>query len=263
MDGAGIDAVSPPIDATRSKMLKRPLILFPVVLVAAAIFMVLYGTFRVPHESFVGNLRDLLPPPPNGWQMREKPIADTPEMKKAVDEILNFDDGVFVDYTGPDAERVSVYMAHWRPGKMSHRLVAVHTPDVCWVSNGWQKTVSSRLPPFSISSVSSAGNARTTTPSIKVPAGQDRAFLVNQNTEYVWFWHLVGDESLNYDTGFAPPWYASLADLFRKGFNQREEQFFIRISSPRPLEPQKQGPVLGELLARVPWPQATGLNSSN
>ncbi len=249
-------------------MQKRFLLLFPVLLLVAALSMVLYGTLRAPRESYAGNLRDFLPTAPTGWRMQEKPIADTPEMKKAVDEILNFDDGVFVDYIGPGEERLSVYMAHWRPGKMSHRLVAVHTPDVCWVLNGWQKTVSAPLAPFSIPRGDASADAAKPsgthkTKTITVPTGQDRAFLVNQSTEYVWFWHLVGEESKNYNTGFAPPWYAALVDVFRKGFNQREEQFFIRISSSRPLEPQKQGPVLGELLSRIPWPDASGLNSSN
>ena len=196
-------------------------LIFAVVLLIAAAGLIVYGSTRIPEPTFHGKLADLLPEPPPGWTMVKKAIADTPEMKAAVDELLNYDDGVFVDYTN-GTDRLSVYIAYWTPGRMSQRLVASHTPDVCWVGNGWQNEKSSV-----VDGLRAAGRV--------VAPAESRRFSINGTTEYVWFWHTVGGETKSYSTGSVPPWYAPLTDMLRKGLNQREEQFFIRVSSRAPL----------------------------
>jgi len=210
-------------------------------LLLAALALVVAGTFRIPDPRFQGSLHDLLPPPPPGWTLKEKPIADTPEMQEAVGEVLNFSDGIFVDYLGPTNERLSVYIAYWVPGKMSHRLVASHTPDVCWVGGGWKKTLSQALPPQEIGGV-------------HVPSGEDRIFTAQGQPEYVWFWHIVGDESRSYGTGHTPPWYAAIFDMLARGLNQRDEQFFIRISSNSPLDSMLEFGPLPKVIQKIPWP---------
>lgn len=218
----------------------RILLTAAVLVLGVAIGLVVYGTTRIPAPRFTGSLRELLPPPPPGWTMKEKPIANSPEMQEAVGEILNFDDGVLVDYTNSGGERLSVYIAHWTPGKMSHRLVATHTPDVCWVGSGWKKAEARPLDSFQIGEVT-------------VPTGENRIFTADGTPEYVWFWHLVGDQSKSYGTGSAPPWHAAITDLFRKGLNQREEQFFIRISSNSPLSLESAHTTLNTVLKKMPW----------
>jgi hypothetical protein len=138
---------------------------------------------------------------------------------------------------------------------MSHRLVAAHTPDVCWVGSGWEKRVAQRLELFPMPAPAQSTNPSSNADILMIPPGEARAFTLNGTTEHVWFWHLVGQESKSYGTGAQPPWHAAITDLFRKGFNQREEQFFIRISSPKPLEAQMDSGPLPRLLSRIPWPQ--------
>jgi hypothetical protein len=223
--------------------MKKSVLLVGVVLLVA-IGLVIYGSSRVPEPTFSGKLVDLLPPPPTGWTLTKKEIADTPEMKEAVGELLNYDDGVFVDYTN-GSERLSVYIAYWKPGKMSHRLVAGHTPDVCWVGNGWKKESSETVTGLT------AGNGAEIVPA------EGRLFTVNGQAEYVWFWHLVGQEAKSYASDYAPPWYAPLKDLFEKGLQQRQEQFFIRLSSGDPMTSTGLQPVLPSLLGRLPFPSTT------
>lgn len=213
-------------------------------LLLSAIGLVAYGSLQVPSPKFHGNLRGLLPPPPPGWTVKDKPIADSPEMKEAVAELLNFDDGVFVDYT-QGTTRLSVYIAYWQPGRMSHRLVAGHTPDVCWVNGGWKKLSAERVPP------QKTADARA------IPTGERRIFSANGTEEHVWFWHMVGDVSKSYQTADRPPWYAALADLWEKGLNQRDEQFFIRLSSNQKIEDLNDSPILKNVLASLPWPPAS------
>ncbi len=203
-------------------------------LLLAAVALVIYGNTRPLERTFHGKLSNLLPEAPSGWTRTLRPIADTPEMQKAIGEILNYDDGVFADYTR-GSNRLSVYIAYWTPGKMQHRQVASHTPDVCWVNAGWT------------CKESGGTSYELLAPSYRFPPAEARTFVTNGTTEYVWFWHLVGGKSKSYSTEGLPPWYASFADVLETGFNQREEQFFIRLSSPQPLD----NPILATALEPV------------
>ncbi|GAB5560418.1 MAG: hypothetical protein SynsKO_20650 [Synoicihabitans sp.] len=215
------------------------------ILWAGAAFLILTTVFvalvanRPLENRFAGSVRDLLPEPPPGWTMVEKPIADTPEMKEAVGELLNYDDGILVDYLSGGGSRVSAYIAYWRAGKMSSRLVAGHTPDVCWVNNGWKRI-------FAEQTTQWGGEG------LEIPAAQVRAFEINGQTEHVVFWHLSGGESVSYGTMGSAPWYAIFSDLLKNGLNQNPEQFFFRISAPVPLdEPMLQtlvDPIISQIV---------------
>ena len=233
--------------------MRRWTILSSFALLVLAIGLVLYGTTHIPEPRFTGRLADLLPPAPAGWTMKEKPIADSQELKQAVGELLNYDDGAFVDYTNSSGERLSIYIAYWTPGKMSHRLVAGHTPDVCWEASGWKRTYQGTTPELTLHLAHSPALPLSTLTK-NIPPGEDRVFTAQSTPEYVWFWHIVGNQIKSYGTGYAPKWYAPLTDLLKQGLNQREEQFFIRLSSDRPLSSFMNGEVLPALLANIPWP---------
>ncbi|MCX6936553.1 MAG: exosortase-associated EpsI family protein [Verrucomicrobia bacterium] len=210
-------------------------------LLLSAITIIYYGETQVPAAKFTAHLEDLIPTAPAGWQRIKRSIADTPEIQQAVGELLNYDDAVFYDFISPKNKRLSVYIAYWTPGRMSNRLVASHTPDVCWVGNGWKQE-----------------EARTITPklnaaTIQVPSAQERVFSINGTKECVWFWHLVGNQNKDYSTQSAPPWYAPFTDMWEKGINQREEQFFIRISSSSPINTWTHEPTFEQLLKALPW----------
>jgi Protein of unknown function (DUF3485) len=218
-------------------------------LLAAAIGLVAYGSTQIPAPKFKGHLKDILPPAPEGWIMKDRPIAETPEMKQAVGELLNFDDGVFVDYINTAGDRLSVYIAYWTPGKMSHRLVAGHTPDICWVGAGWEKKYEGVTPNLEVRS--SVSNKHDST---LIPVGENRIYSAQNTIEYVWFWHIVGNEVMSYKTGGNPPWHSIITDTLKKGINQREEQFFIRLSSNRQLTPSNSTVPMNSLLRSIPWP---------
>lgn len=207
-------------------------------LLLIAIGLIIYGQTRPLERIFHGKLSDLLPPAPAGWTRTERPIADTPEMKQKVGELLSYDDGLLYDYTKGNL-RLSVYIAYWAPGKMSSRLVAGHTPDVCWVGAGWQCTAQQ-----AVNSMTVDGR--------RLPTVETRAFAANGTTEYVWFWHLVDGQPQSYDTSKQPPWHAFITDMMQAGFTQRGEQFFIRLSAPQPLDDPALAPVLTPVLQVLP-----------
>ncbi len=190
-------------------------------------------------KSIAVKLADLLPPEADivGWSATQQPIAESAEMKRAVGELLNYDDAFFVIYSSAGM-RVSIYAAYWSPGKMSHRLIATHTPDVCWVGGGWQRLRSD------VKYVPVLEKARR----LRL---EHRIFALRGQTEHVAFCHLVGGTPMTYETGAEPPWYAMFRDLLSKGLRQREEQLFLRISSDRPFEEFKDAPPVKHFLRKL------------
>jgi hypothetical protein len=171
------------------------------------------------------------------WEIEREEIASTPEMRRTVSELLNYDDAVFVNYVR-GSDRISIYIAYWKPGKMSHRLVAGHTPDICWIAAGWN-----RIDAHAATALSDSSGIRVLPP-------EQRLMERNGAREWVLFWHLVGHEILSYGAAL-PPWHASLTEMATKGLNQRDEQFFIRISSARPPSYWWDSNVVKALLRRL------------
>ena len=158
----------------------------------------------------------------SGWTALQRPVADTEEMKRAVAELLNYDAGGFVTYTKGDQE-ISIYAAYWKPGKMSPRLLATHTPDVCWVGKGWVCQSAA----FAELKVANEHGLRVKRRVFAAPVGA---------TQHVVFCHLVAGFPRDYGEFGEPPWYAFLSELRWECFNLREEQLFFRISSNQPFE---------------------------
>lgn len=172
------------------------------------------------------------------WKISHLPIAETPEMKKAVGEVLNYDDAIFVNYT-KGISHFAVYVAYWKPGKMSHRLIAGHTPDVCWTASGW--AIMERETIYGMPDGISGS----------VVPGKRRIMVFNSQTEHVVFWHLVDGEVISYSESGRAPWYAIFSDVFSRALNQRQEQFFIRISSDLPVHMWPGLPPYNETLRRL------------
>lgn len=194
---------------------------------------------RAPEPRFHGKLEQILPESPQGWTQTHKPVAETEEMKKAVTELLNYDDGIFIEYTKGN-DHLSLYLAYWKPGKMSYRLVSAHTPDVCWPANGWHCLSATK------------GSVYPTLDGVSLPPAEVRVFQGSRGpVEHVWFWHVAGNKVISYGTQSDAPWYAMFQDLLTDGLNLRCEQFFIRLSSNLPLDDPSLAPLMNRLTARI------------
>jgi len=215
-------------------------------LLALAVGAMMVGPAMAPSRSFHGALQATFPTAAqlSEWKTQFLPVAESAEMQRAVAEMLNFDQAAFARYTQGSVE-VSLYAAYWSPGKMSHRLIAGHTPDVCWVGAGWER-VEARQTSLRESGIRvgaglprQGGEAAAAAPVERLAlAGtpwEYRKFTVPGRTEDVVFLHLVGGRAMSYGVQGAPPWYSMFLDLAARGLRQREEQFFVRISGNRPL----------------------------
>lgn len=186
-------------------------------------------------------LVSILPARLSGATARDEAIALTEEMKEAVGELLNYDDAVYRIYQLPGT-RVAVYVAWWRPGRMSPRLVAGHTPDVCWPASGWR-----RDPALG----AEQADLERTIRRLSLATGECRTFVRENRSEHVVFWHRVGERFQSYSTGYAPPWWAPFAEMWRDGLNLRKEQLFVRISSDQPLAEVLARPEVEPLLVEL------------
>lgn len=189
-------------------------------------------------------LSKLLPDSVPGWQVKNLPIADTELLQTTVANVLQYDDTVFREFTRGTVS-FGVYISYWYPGKMSYYDVGMHTPDTCWVYNGWQRV--SRT-----SAVNISLNAECRTKPAEIGS-----FTNERQVLHVAFWHLVGGRVNTYDQY---SWHDGLRgkmerlpnyfqDFLKFGINQGQEQCFVRISSDVPIERLIANPDISSILA--------------
>lgn len=191
------------------------------------------------HYELKGTLAKWLPEPLAGWTYEDVSIASTPEVAEAVDELLNFSDGVYRVYRSESTgKEIKVYVAYWVPGKMDPRLVGVHSPDVCWVGAGWKQVGDKRRRTLASSS-----------PTAVLSNGHDRTFEIHGQREDVVFWHLVGGQPSRYlePRIMGGSWW-SAQEIFRNPLAPRYEQFFLRISTSGHLDDVANDPMMQRIV---------------
>jgi hypothetical protein len=202
-----------------------------IVIVVALLGLNVYISLKpAPKPTIDQPLQNLLPPAPTGWNAKDEQIASTPEMQEQAEEILHFDDAVYRIYSNSQAQ-VGVYIAHWLPGKFSPAKVGSHSPDTCWVHNGWEMIERNH----SVEQSVAGGTLKPMETGI---------FEKDQQKVHVIFWHLVGGTPMQYDllgwqnglAGRIERLPALWADFRRFGLDQRKEQLVIRLSSNVPFE---------------------------
>lgn len=173
-----------------------------------------------------------------GWDSRDLPLAATEQVENAALKKLNFSDHVYRSYTRGNL-RVSVYVAYWEPLQMPVRQVGSHTPDVCWLLNGWECTDKEE-------------DVFLTLDDTVLKSTEKRSYAINGSEEYVLFWHLINGKAFKAKNqmGMWDRWNM-LTDHFRFGLNQKPEQYFIRLSSNQPFEKFWNNSAFEELMDEV------------
>jgi hypothetical protein len=207
--------------------MKKLLLIFAATALFASLTLRAYFAFVPPPEpTLEGLLSEIVPAELSGWEIRDLDMAESPESSARISEFLNFDDALFRVFQKGDTF-VGLYIAYWTPGKASYRWAGAHTPDTCWVLNGWTCTDREYSIPFY--------NVDT-----KFQPAEFGIYEKDGNAQKVYFWHLVGGEAFSYDQKGTPNIFGALLDIKTYGLKLRQEQFFIRLSSNRTIDELKE-----------------------
>ena len=185
------------------------------------------------------HLEELLPKSFPGWDIAPMELGETEAVRHATTKTLQFDDHVFFDYQSDEAN-FQVYAAYWGPGKMPVQLVATHTPDRCWVENGWKCTQHEFAKEIHKKSY-------------KLLPAESRTFTLHNQTQHVLFWHLIdGKPNTRGKTlTTAPDPMKWLKGFWKHLWIDHSEQYFIRITSDEPIERLWNEPIFLETIERL------------
>ena len=213
--------------------MRNALLIFGGLMLAALAVLVALAEFSPPRpRGFTGDLAEALPEVA-GWTRREIPIAGSTAAVASAAGILNFSQAKQVLYARGGTQLL-VYVAYWEPGKVSVVDAGSHNPDSCWVNNGCVRTERLYAVP------GRAGEREL------LPYEYGQYVIPNGGRQNVAFWHLVNGEPNRYEDQRAG-WRNGLLgrlerlplvwkDVRAYGFNQKNEQMFVRISSHARIE---------------------------
>lgn len=213
--------------------MRKALLIFGGLMLAGLFALVLLAEFAPARpRGFSGALSQALPEVA-GWSRREIPIAGSSAAMASAQGILNYSQALQVLYTRGGTQ-ILVYVAYWEPGKVSVVDAGSHNPDSCWVNNGCVRTERLYAVPGRI------GEREL------LPYEMGQYIVPQGGRQNVAFWHLVNGEPNRYEDQEAG-WRNGLIgrlerlplvwkDIRAYGFNQKNEQMFIRISSGARIE---------------------------
>jgi len=194
-----------------------------------------YFTFVPPPEAtLTKSLSEIVPNKLSGWRIQDHDMADSPESSTRISNFLNFDDALFRVFRKGETF-VGLYIAYWTPGKASYRWAGAHTPDTCWVQNGWSRLDREYSIPFHHDA-------------IEFQPAEYGLYEKDGSKQNVYFWHLVGGQAFGYKQQGGHNIFAALIDIKKHGLNLREEQFFIRLSSNKKIDELKKMDGFSEIL---------------
>ncbi len=170
-----------------------------------------------------GCLAEVLPRDVGEWSSQDASVAETEEGKRKTIEQLSYDQAVVRIYEHSGV-KIAVYAAYWGGGGISPRMVASHTPDSCWVLEGWVRKQAVEY-------------SRTLNDGLMVVPARYRVFEKHGNVQHVLYWHFVDRKLFYYkEPGELPPWWAVFYDITRFRIGENAEQLVLRISSNVPIE---------------------------
>lgn len=201
--------------------------LIAAVILALGGIVVYTNFFMVSQPNFTQRLDQVLPGKMDGWQIKDAPLGETKGMIEHVKKTLKFDDYISRIYS-KDGLQITFYAAYWAPGTRSPIDAGGHNPDSCWVNFGWKRTVRD----FSIENCFVGKH--------ELRPFEYGVYEKDGQTIPVFFWHLLNgnphayaDQRAGWRDGWAGVLFRlpkRIEDFKRLGFNQRQEQLFIRVS---------------------------------
>lgn len=151
------------------------------------------------------------------WKRVDLPLGANEQTIAKAEGILNYDEYFFAEYS-KGVTRLQVFILYWKPGSINERLVTGHTPDSCWISNGWtcEDRMRNRLYSFPENR--------------KLKRWEYGEYAKDGEHLEVLFTHLAAGDYSVYPVLNDKPLSVWLPIAFQRGLCARPEQLFIRIS---------------------------------
>jgi len=192
------------------------------------------------------DLGNIIPDSVDGWTCEEIPLGSSEATSESAMKMLKLDDFVQRKYSR-NGQTITVYVAYWQPGKMDTRLVASHTPDRCWVENGWKCVQTRHADVLELDGLATA------------PA-EFRVFDIEGHMSVVYYWLMVNGQLYVFGNRLNsyPEPADFLRDFFREMVKGRPEQYFVRISSSLSDESLRSEPLFRQIMECL---EITGISS--
>ena len=218
--------------------MKKLLLICATIALLSGLSLRAYFTIVPPPEPTLNDrLSEIIPEELNGWKIKDQDMAESPESSERISDFLNFDDALFRIFNKGDTT-VGLYIAYWMPGKASYRWAGAHTPDTCWVLNGWKRLEREYAIPLACNGY-------------EFKPAEFGVYEKDGNPQNVYFWHLVGGTPFGYSQKGAPNIFGALLDIKKYGLNLRQEQFFIRLSSNKTIKELETMPQFKKITAAL------------
>jgi hypothetical protein len=166
------------------------------------------------------------------WRVVDLPLGSSEQLSKVTSDILRFDAYIHKQFSKRGRE-FDLFVATYAPRSVPVVVVAQHTPDQCWPTQGWRI-------------LQTESNRQFRLGSEMLPPGEWRTFRTTDGqTIEVVFWHTIAGRSVaQYDQGR----FSGLKEAFRQLWESNSRQFFVRISSRQPLGEMLMDAEVSELL---------------
>jgi len=196
-----------------------------VILIAFIATIINYNT-SLPAPIINASLDEILTQNISPWTVKSLDLALSQEEAISIERRLNSDDVLFREYSYQDIV-ILVYVGYWRSGSSPVYRVALHTPDTCWIHNGW--TRQSRKYAQKLKS----GNR-------SLLVAEQGEYTIENNYQDVIFWHIVGntpfhyqqtDSSLTLYDKFVRNIVLPIETAYKFNLKKPADQLFIRVSS--------------------------------
>lgn len=161
---------------------------------------------------------------------KDVPLGNTEEVSRASERILELSDWLYREYTLPNGGKFQIYIAYWEPNKLDVRYTSSHSPDRCWVKNGWKNIDDKKRHDYPLH----AKKGDLMPAYYREYTFKSDFASVKRN---VWFWLIVDGKRYDFgsDAITANP-ISYIKHSFSDALKGAPEQFFVRIDSDDPLE---------------------------
>ncbi len=196
----------------------------------------------------VGYLKSQVPEKFGGVTSVEKPLGATEEVERASEKILNVSDYLNREYTLSSGKKVSVYISYWAPAKEPIVTASTHTPDRCWVKNGWSCNDKTRR--FKDIIVLDDANKKLKPARYGEYSYVSSMSMGKKFTRYVWYWFLVEGEVYEFTKSnyYTSP-LAWVKNTLSQLKNKAPEMYFVRIDADFSLDELREDKEFQQLLA--------------